>query len=75
MRGPGNWPLLSSTGDCRIMKGALIFGRRQEFQSQNAATLKGDVLAAAVPNECRRRPRQSLEEIAVSIQFVDHFEH
>ena len=37
--------------DCRIMKGALMFGRRQELQSQNDATLKGGVFAAAVPNE------------------------
>ena len=72
MRGAGNSPLLSSTGKCRNVKGALIFGRRQDFQSQNAATLKGDVLATAVPNECRRRLRQSHERIAVSMQIVVH---
>ena len=75
MRGPGNRPLLSSAGKCRIIKGALIFGRRQGFQSQTAVTLKGDVLAAAVPNECRHRPRQSLLGIAESIQIVFHIDH
>ena len=51
--GQGSVPLLSLTEDWRFIKGAMMFGRRRQFQTEDDATLEGVVFAGAVPNDCR----------------------